>query len=82
MLLFRKVEPPPFGPGGKKPPHQTVPNWGRIIAAFVLLVVIVGLAFYARNVGWDSAADRFLDLAKVGGGMLFGTLLAEKSASK
>jgi hypothetical protein len=81
MFFFRTIEPPAFGPGGKKPPRQTVPSWGRIVTAIALLVLVVGAAFYAKKTGWDPAAEHLLDLAKVGGGMLFGVLLGEKTGS-
>jgi hypothetical protein len=82
MLFFKRIELPAFGPGGKKALHQTVPSWGRITAAAILLALVVASAFYAKKIGWDSAADHLLDLAKVGGGMLFGVLLGEKTAAK
>ena len=81
MIFFRKVQPPAFAPGGALPPKEKVPNWTRIAVAIALLIAIVVAAFYARHIQWDSAADRLLDLAKVGGGMLFGVLLGEKTAS-
>lgn len=82
MFFYRRVQPPPFGPGGQTPPAHTAANWGRIIVAILLLAAAVGVAFWARSIGWDSAAERFLDIAKVGAGALFGALLGEKTASK
>jgi hypothetical protein len=82
MFFFRRIQPPTFGPGGAKPRKQTVANWGRLVVAIVLLILVVAAAFYARRIGWDSAAEHLLDLGKVGGGMLFGVLLGEKSAAE